>query len=565
MKNNNKPAAEFSAPELYGFSLVAAVNAMEYLPLVKSKIASDANLYKLRGYDDVEDHPTVLPIPVTYMHAPSNADFNQRIPKLDPEHKSSSSFLSFWDYHEAYTQSKTTPTEVAQKLLLKLNDSKKMNWLRFQCDDIVQQAEESTERYKSNSTLSQMDGIFVSIKEELDIKGLETKVGTSFINDGNPAKEDSTLVSKLRKAGAIIVGSNVMNELGWDTFTVNPNTGIPKNPYGPSHSCGGSSGGSSGFVAGGLSPISIGADGGGSIRIPAALCGLYGLKTSYARISAYGGATVDPSVGSYGPIAATADDMTLTYCVTAGPDAKDATTLFQPPIDIKDYNRYTDLSDLTIAITPEWYKVTSEPAILEQVEFVKNALQKLGARIVEIEISDLDLLPTAHSITICSEMHNYASRHSENHTKFLSHTRLMCGTASALEARDYVRAQQVRTRLMNHLRNVFEEQKVDLILTPTTAIVSPEIPKKANSHGMSNAKWTMQTMAYCTLANLTGIPAVSVPAGFHGTMPIGVQFMAAWWNEALLCRIAKACENIPNIDRKRPSDEHWYAINDLLQ
>lgn len=162
-------------------------------------------------------------------------------------------------------------------------------------------------------------------------------------------------------------------------------------------------------------------------------------------------------------------------------------------------------------------------------------------------------------------MHNYASRHSENHTKFLSHTRLMCSTASALEARDYVRAQQVRTRLMNRVRNVFEEQKVDLILTPTTAIVSPEIPKKASSHGMSNAKWTMKTMAYCTLANLTGIPAVSVPAGFHGAMPISVQFMATWWNEALLCRIAKACENIPNIDRKRPNDEHWYAVNDLLQ
>lgn len=165
----------------------------------------------------------------------------------------------------------------------------------------------------------------------------------------------------------------------------------------------------------------------------------------------------------------------------------------------------------------------------------------------------------AHSITICSEMHNYASRYPENHAKFLLHTRLMCGTASALEARDYVQAQQVRTRLMNHMRNIFEEQSVDLILTPTTGIVSPEVPKKASSHGMSNAKWTIQSMLYCTIANLTGIPAVSVPAGFHDNMPIGLQFLASWWNEALLCRIAKACENIPDIERKRPTDEHWYA------
>lgn len=151
-------------------------------------------------------------------------------------------------------------------MLSALKKSKSMNWMRFFVQDVIQQAEASTERYKQQSPLSQMDGVFISIKEEMDIQGLETKLGTSFINDNQPATEDATIVAKLRRAGAIIVGSTVMNELGWDTFSVNPNTGMPKNPYGELHSCGGSSGGCGGCVAGGLFPVSIGADGGGSIR-----------------------------------------------------------------------------------------------------------------------------------------------------------------------------------------------------------------------------------------------------------------------------------------------------------
>ncbi|KAL0579015.1 hypothetical protein ABG067_008673, partial [Albugo candida] len=170
-----------------------------------------------------------------------------------------------------------------------------MHWVRFQCQDILEQAELSTIRYKHNTPFSQMDGCFITIKEEVDIQGLETKIGTKFINDGQPASNDATMVTKLKQAGVIVIGSAVMNELGWDVLSVNPNTGTPKNPYQPDASCGGSSGGSGGAVAGGLVTSSIGADGGGSVRIPASFCGLYGLKTSYARVSGYRGALIDPT------------------------------------------------------------------------------------------------------------------------------------------------------------------------------------------------------------------------------------------------------------------------------
>jgi Asp-tRNA(Asn)/Glu-tRNA(Gln) amidotransferase A subunit family amidase len=311
---------------------------------------------------------------------------------LNPEFKSTTTpFLSFWDYHEAYTQFKTTPLLVARQIIDKLKESHDMHWIRFQCQDILDQAEASTKRYERKAPLSQMDGCFITIKEELDIQGLETKIGTKFINNDQPASDDATLVTKLKGAGVIVIGSAVMNELGWDVLSVNPNTGMPKNPYEPNSSCGGSSGGSGGCVAGGLVTSSIGADGGGSVRIPAAFCGLYGLKTSYGRVSGYGGAIIDPTVGSYGPIGATADDMTLTYCITSGPDKKDANSLLQPAVHLDKYDQIHDLSDLTIAITPEWNKRCVEPAILQQLNVVQQGLEKLGARFVEIDIPDLTI------------------------------------------------------------------------------------------------------------------------------------------------------------------------------
>ncbi|KAI8990016.1 amidase signature domain-containing protein [Pilobolus umbonatus] len=550
--------SEFNAPELYGWPLVMAANALETLPAVSHKVAENALLYKLRDINNLNEFPTNVPIPVDNISPSDGVISNKAILTLNAEHKSISPFPSFWDYHQAYTENKTSPLEVANKLLEKLRETENMHWIRFMTDDILKQAEASTERYQSHLPLSQLDGVFVTVKEEVDIKHLETKAGTSFINNGNPAQEDGTLVSRLRKAGAIIIGSAVMNELGWDTFSVNPNTGTPKNPYHLSHSCGGSSGGSAGCVAGGLVPVSIGADGGGSIRIPSAFCGLYGLKTTYGRVSGAGGAPLDPTVGAYGPIAATADDMALTYSIISGPDPKDPYSLLQKAVNLRNYDKYSDLSDITIATVPNWARGEVDPVILKQLDIFKEKLTALGAHFVEIEIPDLDLCAIAHTLTICSELYTYASRFKQHHKSYLPHTRLMMSTARTVESRDYIRAQQIRTRMMNHMKRIFQTDNVDLILVPSAAIISPEIPKKAMTYGMSNAKMTIQSMVFSMLGNLTGIPGVNVPAGFHNEMPIGLQFMASWWNEALLCRIAKACERLSDIERKRP-EHNWFA------
>ncbi|KAI8332841.1 amidase signature domain-containing protein [Chlamydoabsidia padenii] len=429
----------------------------------------------------------------------------------------------------------------------------KYNWIRsYNANDILQQAEESTQRYENGNPKSQLDGVFIPIKEEFDVAGLETKCGTSFINDGKPAGAHAILVQRLHDAGAIIVGQTVMDELGWDTFTVNPTTGMPRNPHETSSSCGGSSGGSGGVVGANLFPIAIGNDGGGSIRIPATFCGVYGLKTTAGRVSITGTSSIESTVAASGPIGATADDMTLAYAIMSGVDDKDPLTLIQPRVSLRDYTLTHSLAGVKIGIMPQWNECAEEPAMLRQLDVFAKFFESIGATMVEIDIPDLDLAKTAHLITICSETYGVTLPYPKQRSSFSPYTRLMSAVTSCLSGNDYCLSQQVRGKMMDHLQRLFTD-KVDLILTPATGMQTPVIPTGALRYGISNAAWTTKTMEFTTLANFTGIPAVSIPSGFHNGKPLGIQLMAEWFNEALLCRMAKVCELAPGIERKRPT------------
>ncbi|KAI9270707.1 amidase signature domain-containing protein [Phascolomyces articulosus] len=562
---------KFDAPALYGLSLAMAANLVDRVPLAGKKIARDARMFNLRNRTLVE-MPTLLPIPHEHKHSSSNVE--NTTPSsftLNIETKSKSPFYSFWDYHLAYKEQKTTPTKVAQALLKVLEESNpKYHWMRaiMKTDSVLNQAAESTTRYKDGKPLSQLDGVFVSIKEEMNIQGFETKGGTSFINNEKPAESDAEVVRRLREAGAIIIGQTVMQELGWDVFTVNPNTGTPLNPYDLVSSCGGSSGGSSATVAAGLVPISIGADAGGSVRIPSSFCGLYGLKTTFGRLSSSGGLTLTQTLDVYGPIAATADDLTITYLITAGPDIKDPNTLYQPSVSFDGYSLTENLEGITIATIPQWESKIGEPEILDHIRRFQKHFEHLGAKIVEVELPSIDLVGTAHAITICSEMNTFAEQALEGKPKsnYTPSTRVMMAISEHISAQDYYKAQQVRTQVIEHLSQVFKKDKVDLLLLPTTAITAPELPQSAFRYGMSDTVKTTGAMVYATLANFTGLPALSVPAGFHNNKPVGMQLIGEWWNEALLLRMAKVCEKTPEIERKHP-EKQWFGhvLDDALK
>jgi Asp-tRNA(Asn)/Glu-tRNA(Gln) amidotransferase A subunit family amidase len=420
-------------------------------------------------------------------------------------------------------------------------------FVAFNREDVLRQAEAATKRIKAGKALSLLDGVPVAVKDEVDMVPYPTTAGTSFLGV-TAAKEDSTVVARFRSAGALLIGKTNMHEIGIGVTGLNLVHGTPRNPYAPNHYTGGSSSGSAAAVAAGLCPLAIAADGGGSIRIPAAFCGLVGLKPTYGRVSEFGAVPLCWSVAHIGPIAATATDAALGYAVMAGPDLRDPVSLRQPMPTLKGWNDL-NLSGLRLGVFWPWFRHAS-PEIVAVCESHLKRFQEMGARLRAIEIPDLEAARVAHAITITTEMAQALEyTWSEHHRDHNLDVRINLALARGYTAGDYVKAQRVRTRMISHFNRIFKE--VDVVITPATAVTAPRITAEALSGGESDLSVLTEIMRFVTVANLTGLPAISFPAG-HGAdgLPIGMQAIGRAYDEPTLLRLALAAEQA--VERQEP-------------
>lgn len=461
-------------------------------------------------------------------------------------------FASVHDYARAYGQGETTPEEVAHRVLAAIEESNGADpplqaIIAVLADDVLAQARAATERIRRGQPLSILDGVPVAVKDEVDMVPYPTTVGTCFLGTA-PAAEDSTVVARMRAAGAVLIGKANMHEIGIGVTGLNPHHGVARNPYAPGHYTGGSSSGPAAAVAAGLCPLAIGADGGGSIRIPAAFCGLVGLKSTFGRVSEFGAAPLAWSVAHLGALAATATDAALAYAVLAGPDPKDRISLHQPPPSLAGWDD-VDLSDLTLGVYWPWFRHASAE-VVSVCETMLGRLEEKGAAVREVTIPGLEAGRIAHAVTIAGEMsqalcHTYEC----NHGRHGLDVRLNLALARQFTARDYLQAQQVRTRLMAAFGRALAE--VDAIVTPTTALVAPAIPPEALPEGDSDLSLLMEIMRFTPPANLTGLPAISFPVGYaDGNLPIGLQAIGRPWQEPTLLRLALAAEQV--VERRAP-------------
>ena len=331
-----------SVPQLSGFLLRLFTWLAETFPSIARFTGKDSGIYRLRHLE-TKDLPTYYPFCAqTFMEVTKNAKaltFEEAV-KILSKSTNKCVFQSTKAFHSQYLSLKTTPTKVCMALIdnLELDMAQviplnAMN--KYNKNDILRQAEASTKRYADKCPIGPLDGIPIAIKDEMTALPYKTDVGTNFLN--LDPKKDAAIVERLRKAGAIIIGKTNMHEFGLDVTGCNPHCGTPRNPYDSSCFAGGSSGGSAAIVASGICPISVGADGGGSIRIPAAYNGIYGLKATAGRISGMGSFPCAPTVGVVGPMAVSAHDLAISYMIAAGPNPEDPRSLLQPPPTIESF------------------------------------------------------------------------------------------------------------------------------------------------------------------------------------------------------------------------------------
>ncbi|PID44033.1 MAG: amidase [Gammaproteobacteria bacterium] len=548
---------DLKLPKLWGRPmkvLAHLLNSSYANPVVKRQLLKDGGIESLREVQ-LDQAPVMMPKPDSRTDiTPSDArdSITQFCARMNEEQNGTSGFYhSFRDFAVDYRTGKSSPTTVANRLIETLKAQKEtINAItNFDEQDILHQARESEKRLREGTPRSPLEGVPVSVKDEVDATPYPTSVGTQVYGKDGPAQEDATVVARMRAAGCIIIGKANMHEIGIGVNGYNPHFGVCRNPYHLQHATGGSSSGSAAAVAAGIGPLSLGADGGGSIRIPAALCGQVGLKATWSRISEHGAAPLCWSVAHLGPIGANVDDVAMAYLTMAGPDPKDSWSLDQPELNMIGYGN-SDLSGFKTGIYHPWFEHAT-PDIVDACRTAVGHLIEHGATEQEIFIDKLEAQRVAHAVTISSEMLTAVEReYLKTPMKFATTTRIGLGFASAFRSTDYVKAQRVRAFAIEEFNRVFKE--VDVIITPTTAVTAPGINNKSLPQGESDLASMTQLMRFVTATNLTGFPSITLPVGYDEKgLPVGLQITGRAWEEHILLRMAKVIEG--HINKKKPT------------
>ena len=487
-----------------------------YLPTVIKTPAANSNNSDHNNETDADDKEA------NPLHQLLNENW---ISKRHP--RSSAIFPTTLDYHQAYKSQTTTPKKVAQTLLPLIRrgtfppGEHSTAFLTTLPDLVLKAAEESAARYAAGKPLSPLDGVPIAVKDENDLAGYTKTLASKLNFTHRDPEATSFCVQQLLNAGAVCVGKTNMHELGLDTTNLNPLTGTPRNPYHSGYYTGGSSGGSAYAVASGLAPLAVGNDGGGSIRIPAGYCGVYGLKPSHGRVSGRPGVSLAKSTAVVGPMAGGMLDLEIGYRVMAQPDSQDSdAAMFAPPGSVKIDSQPTDQRASTakgekkvLGIFGPWFD-RCDPEVHNLCQTAINYLTGHHSYTIhEITLPHLPEGQLAHAMTILSEI---ASGIPAPSLPLLSApNQILLSIASQTPAADFLQAQKLRNLLMQHLAALFEENPGMVIVTPTTPNAGRRIEQKGDLRfGVSDGNKQVRSMEYVWLANFTGCPAISCPVGY---------------------------------------------------
>ena len=379
-------------------------------------------------------------------------------------------------------------------------------------------------------------GVPFAVKNLFDIAGLTTLAGAKINAENPPAIQDATAIRRLKKAGAVLVGALNMDEYAYGFVTENAHYGATHNPHDLKRVAGGSSGGSAAAVAAGLVPFTLGSDTNGSIRVPAALCGVFGFKPTYGRLSRTGVKLFSSSLDHIGTFTNSVRDIATIFDILQGEDEKDPICTKRQIVKcLPQLNN--DISNLKIAIADDYFTQNAEIAALEAVQQVANALNvNEYVKIPEAKIARA----AAFIITACegANLHLDKLKNRPQDFDFATRDRFLAG--ALIPNSWYLQAQRFRSWYRNQVREVF--QNVDIIIAPTTPIAAPLIGQQTMILNDQEILVRPHLGLFTQPLSFIGLPVLSVPIKQENSLPLGVQLIAAPYNEALILQVAATLE-----------------------
>jgi aspartyl-tRNA(Asn)/glutamyl-tRNA(Gln) amidotransferase subunit A len=439
-----------------------------------------------------------------------------------------------------------SPVELAQAHLERIEalEPRLNSFITVTADLALAQAAAAEEEIGRGLYRGPLHGIALALKDLYDTRGVRTTAGSSFLADNVPA-EDAEAVRRLGMAGATLLGKLNLHEWALGFTTENPHYGACRNPWDTERSPGGSSGGSGAALAGGLCMGSLGSDTGGSIRVPASLCGVVGLKPTFGRVSARGVVPLSWNLDHCGPLARTVRDTALLLQAVAGYDAEDPSSADAP---VPDYLARLDggVSGLRVALATGPFVDEADPEVVAAVRVAAQILEGLGARVEEIELPDALEAGQMSGLMVTSDaaaFHRERLREAPGRFGADVLARLTAGRDAT--STEYVLAR--RTQAVWRRRLDLLLARCDLLLLPSTATTAPRLGGDAVAAAARLRRFTAPF-------NLALLPALSLPCGLSGEgLPIGLQIVGPAWGEALVLRAGYAFEQATGWGALRPA------------
>ncbi len=412
-------------------------------------------------------------------------------------------------------------------------------------DDALKASKAAADEIAGGGYRGPLYGVPIALKDIFGLAGVRMTAGSKILAE-NVVPEDAEATSRMKAAGAIILGKLNLHEFAFGATGINPHYGPARNPWDTERITGGSSSGSAAAVASGECPAALGTDTGGSVRIPASLCGIVGLKPTYGRVSKRGVLPLSWSLDHVGPMTRTVEDAVIVLQAIAGHDVNDPTSADEP---VPDYRGALagGVRGLRVGMPKQFFFENVDAEVEKAVRSAIRLLEGMGAIVIEVEAPLIGEIPGALTAMMLPEALAYHQRWMrERPDDYGDDVRYRLELGATYLAVQYVQAQRLRGEAVQAWREQVFSQ-VDLIATPTTPIAASRIDE-------GDLQVTFNLIRFTNPFNFLGVPALSVPCGFTSEgLPIGLQLVGRWWDEETVLRAAHAYEQATDWYTRRPS------------